>query len=100
MTRATVSARVFAGTILAAFALLGLVLATGSIPHAHTGLGPGLYNQEHDLTLLAAVGAAAATPEAPSVAPLVVIAGALALASFALVATPRSLTHPRAPPLR
>lgn len=65
MRRETVSARALAGAMLAALALLGLVLVTGSILHTHTGLGPGLHNQEHDLILLAAFEAAASTPEVP-----------------------------------
>jgi hypothetical protein len=89
-----------ASTLLVTLALLGLVLAAASIPHSHIGLGLGLYNQEHDLSLLAAGGAALPTPEAPAVVPLAVVAGALALASLAPAEAPRSLSRPRAPPLR
>jgi hypothetical protein len=60
-------------TILVAFALAGLVLGAGSIPHSHAVGHPGLYNQEHDLSYLATFGSGAPLPDAPSAAPLVVL---------------------------
>jgi hypothetical protein len=50
---------------LAALATSALVLQTGSLPHTHTGPGIGLYNQEHDLTLLTSL-AVHANPVDPS----------------------------------
>jgi hypothetical protein len=34
-------------------AATGMVLQAGSVPHAHAGSHAGVYNEEHDLTLLA-----------------------------------------------
>jgi hypothetical protein len=34
-------------------AATGMVMQSGSIPHAHAVGAPGVYNEEHDLTLLA-----------------------------------------------
>ena len=39
--------------VLALFAAGAMVLQAGSVPHRHDGKAAGLYNQEHDLTLLA-----------------------------------------------
>jgi hypothetical protein len=41
--------------LLLLLAATGMVLQAGSVPHAHATNG-GLYNQEHDLTLLASLG--------------------------------------------
>ncbi len=84
--------------MLVALALLGLVVATGTVPHSHIGPGPGLFNQEHDLTTLAGVGAAAATPEAPSVAPLVDVADALIIAPALVTRPAHRGVDSRAPP--
>ena len=40
---------------LVVLAIAGLVLQAASIPHLHASGGSGLYNQEHDLTLLASL---------------------------------------------
>ena len=86
---------------LVVVATLGLVLSTASLPHTHQPSLPGLYNQEHDLTLLAAVGGIGPLPDAPSVDPI-------ALATLLVVppiswlprARPRRTTDYRAPPVR
>jgi hypothetical protein len=52
---------------LATLALVGLLLSVGSVPHAHTGHGVGLYNQEHDLTLHASLTAQGTLADAPPV---------------------------------
>ena len=98
MMRRTAPWRRFAGPMLATLALLGLVLATGTVLHAHVSPGQGFYNQEHDLTTLAGVGSAAATPDVPSVAPLVDVAVALVLAPPLLGRTARRRPDCRAPP--
>jgi hypothetical protein len=39
--------------VLLVLAATGMVLQAGSVPHLHAGTEPGIYNEEHDLTLLA-----------------------------------------------
>jgi hypothetical protein len=39
--------------------LVALAAQGACVPHTHTGHGVGLFNQEHDLTLLATTGMAA-----------------------------------------
>jgi hypothetical protein len=54
--------------VLGLLAVAGLLLQTGSLPHAHDRQQTGLYNQEHDLTLLASLAAQAnAVAAAPGV---------------------------------
>jgi hypothetical protein len=87
--------------ILTALALLGLVLSAGSVPHTHTGDVVGLYNQEHDLSYLAALGGGAPPPVVASATPLDV--PVVALAAPAQVwpgSAPRHPARPRAPPAR
>ena len=45
--------------LLLLFGLLAMLLQAGSIPHLHAGSGYGLYNADHDLTLLASLAATA-----------------------------------------
>ena len=52
---------------LLVLATAGMVLQAGSVPHVHTVAQAGLYNQEHDLTLLAGL--------ASNVVPVVVTPG-------------------------
>jgi hypothetical protein len=42
--------------------LVALAAQGACVPHTHTGQGVGLFNQEHDLTLLATTGMAAPLP--------------------------------------
>src|SRR6267143_1685230 len=42
----------YAGLLIVAV-LLALTAQGATVPHTHTGAGVGLFNQEHDLTLLA-----------------------------------------------
>jgi hypothetical protein len=42
---------------LLVLATAGMVMQTGSVPHVHAAPQTGLYNQEHDLTLLAGLAA-------------------------------------------
>jgi hypothetical protein len=46
--------------------LVGLIAQGACLPHTHSGVAPGVYNAEHDLTLLAASGAIAPVPAQPS----------------------------------
>ena len=82
-------------------ALAGFLLSVASLPHSHAPSRPGVYNQEHDLTNLAAFGGAAAVAEAPSAA-LFVLVVVLAVAAAPSVAPVTWRRHAdfRAPPLR
>jgi hypothetical protein len=80
---------------------LPLLLQGASLPHTHFGAPDGFFNQEHDLTLLAIVGAVASLDATAPAVMLVLVVIALA------VAPPRRLqtaTHgaaaSRAPPVR
>jgi hypothetical protein len=81
-------------------ALLALGLEGASTPHAHKSAGPGLFNQEHDLTSFAAFRSGAPVPDAVFSlgVPLVIVT----LVFIALVrppATPGRHTDSRAPPV-
>jgi len=78
--------------------LLPLLVSGATVAHTHDGAGIGLYNHEHDLVLMAVLG---------SVAPLPVLAVAIALVVTALLMTApplapsvatRRLEVSRAPP--
>jgi len=96
--------------------LLGVVaflLAGASMPHTHAGPGPGLWNADHDLALMAAFGTHACQLDATPVIGLaivvaaaiasviglaIVVAAAIALAAAPAVSAPRNLSASRAPP--
>jgi hypothetical protein len=82
--------------------LLGVVaflLAGASMPHTHAGFGPGLWNADHDLTLMAAFGTHACQLDAtPVIGLAIVVAAAIALAAAPAVSAPRNLSASRAPP--
>jgi hypothetical protein len=46
--------------------LVGLIAQGACLPHTHSGIAPGVYNAEHDLTLLAISGTVAPIPALPS----------------------------------
>ncbi len=84
--------------------LLGLtafLLAGASLVHLHQSGEVGLWNEEHDLGLMAALGSAAAQLDA---APVVALALALlltpALRADRLASAPLSASASRAPPAR
>ena len=82
-------------------AVAAFVLAGASLPHLHASGGPGLWNQEHDLSLLAALGTAASQPEATPVMALeLALILALAPAGARPASAPLRRSAPRAPPLR
>jgi len=86
---------------LVTLALAGVLLAAATVPHTHVTAKPGLFNQEHDLSYLAALGGVAPLVQAiGAVAPVVVVAAALAPSAPALVCRPGRHPDPRAPPLR
>ena len=76
---------------LAVLAATGLVLQNGSLPHTHAADGIGLYNQEHDLTLLASFAAHAS----PADAPPSLIADGVSAAVPAHVPAPHAARHAR-----
>jgi len=82
--------------------LLGVVaflLAGASMPHTHAGAGPGLWNADHDLALMAAFGTHACQLDAtPVIGLAIVVAAAIALAAAPAVSAPRNLSASRAPP--
>jgi hypothetical protein len=67
---------------LAMALLLLLVAATmglqgGSLPHLHAGAGLGLYNAEHDLTLLAALAGSGLPADSTALLPFDVVSTAV-----------------------
>lgn len=86
-----------AGLILLAVA--GMLLSAAALTHTHVGPGPGLYNQEHDLTLLATRSGGAPLPDVtPGLGIVVAVSSLPAPATEATPAAPRSLPDSRAPP--
>jgi hypothetical protein len=84
-----------------AMAVAALALSAGSVPHVHVGPGVGLWNLEHDLSLLATRGVGAPLPEAaPVIGVALVVATVLLPACLPFVSAPRRHSAPRAPPLR
>jgi hypothetical protein len=68
-------------TLLLALGLLGLiafVVAGGTLLHVHVSGKSGLWNEEHDLSLMAALGSAASLLD---VAPVVILVLAFVLAA-------------------
>ncbi len=79
--------------------VVALVLAGASLPHTHAGSTPGLWNADHDLTLMAAFGTHACQLDAmPVIGIALVLAAALSLAAARLAAAPARLCDSRAPP--
>ncbi len=88
-------------TFLVALAVTAVVLTAASVPHTHVTVKPGLYNQEHDLSYLAALGGVGPLVQAVSAAaPVLVVADGLGAAAPALVTRVGRHPDPRAPPLR
>ena len=83
MTRTAVPLRAL---LALAIVLLPLLLAGATLPHTHDGPGVGLYNQEHDLVLMGALG---------SVAPLPVPVVAVVLAVVAVLSAPGTVVLDR-----
>lgn len=88
-------------SLLLAILALPLLLQGASLPHTHSGAPPGLFNQEHDLTLLATVGTvASADAGAPAVLVVMVVTAVAALAPRRPARALGSTADPRAPPVR
>jgi len=81
-------------------ALVALLLAGASVPHLHAGSESGLWNHDHDLTLMAALGNHACQPDAMPVLGLVpALAATIALLTTRHAGAPLRPSAPRAPPL-
>ena len=82
--------------------LLGVVaflLAGASMPHTHAGAGLGLWNADHDLSLMAAFGTHACQLDAMPVLGLALaLTATIALAPVRAASAPLSLSDSRAPP--
>jgi hypothetical protein len=67
-------------SLFIALLVLPLLLQGASLPHTHAGGPDGLFNQEHDLTLLATVSTVAAeTAPVPVVIPVLIVTSLTAL---------------------
>lgn len=87
--------------LLVVLAVLGFVLSTVGLPHSHNPASPGIYNEEHDLTLyttVASIGLASTVPVATPILLVLLISG-LSWRRRAAGAQYRE-AGPRAPPLR
>jgi hypothetical protein len=87
--------------LLLALLAVPLLLQGASVPHTHAGAAAGLFNQEHDLTLLATMGTVAS--DVPVVPAVIVVLVATVVASLAR-SRPATMflraADPRAPPAR
>jgi hypothetical protein len=80
-------------------AVVALLLAGASLPHTHAATAPGIWNADHDLTLMAAFGTHAVQLDAmPVLGIALVLAATISLAPTRVVAAPRRLSDSRAPP--
>ena len=79
--------------------VVALLLAGASLPHTHAGSSPGLWNADHDLTLMAAFGTHACQLDAmPVIGIALVLAAAVSLAAAQVGPAPARLSDSRAPP--
>jgi len=82
--------------------LLGAVaflLAGASLPHTHASAGPGLWNADHDLSLMAAFGTHACQVDAmPALGIALILAAAISLAATHTASALLRLSDSRAPP--
>ena len=85
--------------VLLLVAVAAVVAQGTGVPHTHLGIGPGLYNQDHDLALLATLhGAATISAAQPALKPVVVLIAVAPAGSGAIDSTPRPAADSRAPP--
>lgn len=79
--------------------VVALLLAGASLPHTHAASSPGLWNADHDLTLMATFGTHACPLDAmPVIGVVLVLAATLSLAAAHVPAAPARLSASRAPP--
>jgi hypothetical protein len=87
-------------SVLLLAAVLAVLVQGAVLPHTHAGVGPGLYNQDHDLSLLATLHGAAVLLDAQPAPLVVVVVSAVTPAGTESPAAPaRSTADSRAPPL-
>jgi hypothetical protein len=79
--------------------LVALLLASASLPHLHAGAEAGLWNQEHDLALMAFGHHACQVDAMPVLGVVPTLAAPSALAAPHLVGAPLRFSDSRAPPL-
>jgi hypothetical protein len=88
-------------TLVLVLGLAAFLLAGATLPHLHASGGLGLWNGEHDLSLMAAVGATALLLDAvPVVALVLTLVLTLAPRADRLAGAPLRLSDSRAPPVR
>src|SRR5438094_7713534 len=78
--------------------LLPLLLVGATVAHTHDGAGIGLYNQEHDLVWLGALGSVAPLPALVVAVALVVFAWVVPAAPFPFDSSTPRLEFSRPPP--
>jgi hypothetical protein len=87
-------------SVLLLAAVFAVLLQGAVLPHTHAGVGPGLYNQDHDLSLLATLHGAAVLLDAQPAPHVIVLVSTVTLARAGSPAAPaRSTADSRAPPL-
>jgi hypothetical protein len=92
------TARSVLSATLVVLALLGAIAAAGSIPHAHLGAHPGLFNQDHDLSLLSTFASSAPLPVVPAIAVALVVAAVATSVPVRPAWRPTGSCASRAPP--
>jgi hypothetical protein len=79
--------------------LLTSLIAQGAcLPHTHSGVGAGVYNAEHDLTLLAASGTVVPLPAVPSLFVAIVTAPVVCILPPTPISVASRDADSRAPP--
>jgi hypothetical protein len=87
-------------SLLLLLAVAAALLQGASVPHTHAVSKPGIYNQDHDLVLLATLHGAAVLADAPPAPFVFILVAALAVLAIRPPASaPRPTCESRAPPL-
>jgi hypothetical protein len=98
LRRAARSHRLLATVLLVA--VVAVVLQGASVPHTHAGIGAGLYNQDHDRSLLATLHATATLAAAqPAIVRLAVVTAVAPVATSPIDSAALPSAASRAPPL-
>jgi hypothetical protein len=86
-------------TVLVLLIAAAIGLQGGTVPHLHAGPGIGLYNAEHDLTLLATLAGSGLAADSTAILPFDAVATpVLALAPERPLPPAGRSGHSRAPP--
>ena len=86
--------------VLMLLIVVTMVSQAGSVPHSHSATAPGLFNVDHDLTLLAAANAVAVQAASPALVTYFLSTAIPSPSSDESCSVSRSTTDSRAPPLR